>query len=306
MTGGYFVGIAVLLVLVVGPAALGLAGWFKTRRAPPAPQPGGSVRWRWTLMSALLYVFAFNLTFFIQELFLVLPKALTPGLRPTLFHNNHRWEGENPLASLFQGTGALATLLAGGFCAWLLWRGSGKSAAARLLLFWMAYSGIFMALPQVAIGALSTQSDVGMAMAYLGTTQAAKLTAALLALGAIPLFAGWLRQRLLDQVGGVDRIPGPTGSKLLLFELAALPAVLALPAIFLFRIPRDWTEVVLVPVVVTIAGVFWMQAGAWRPGAGSVKGAGGAAAASVAWPLCAVAALLLVFQLLLRPGVRFY
>jgi hypothetical protein len=56
----------------------------------------------------LLYTLAFNLTFFIQELFLVVPKALTPGLRPTLFHNNHLWQGEHPLASLFQGTGALA------------------------------------------------------------------------------------------------------------------------------------------------------------------------------------------------------
>ena len=169
MTGGHIIGIAVLLAVLAGPTALALAGWFTARRARPPAALGRCARWRWrwTLMSALLYVFAFNLTFFIQELFLVLPKALTPGLRPTLFHNNHRWEGEHPLASLFQGTGALATLLAGGVCAWLLWRGAGKSAAARLFLFWMAYSGIFMALPQVAIGAVSTQSDLGMAMAYL-------------------------------------------------------------------------------------------------------------------------------------------
>ncbi len=52
-------------------------------------------RWDWTLVlqSALLCAFAFNLIFFIQELFLVVPKALTPGLRPTLFHNNHHWTG---------------------------------------------------------------------------------------------------------------------------------------------------------------------------------------------------------------------
>jgi hypothetical protein len=39
---------------------------------------------RLTLSSALLYSLAFNLTFFIQELLLVVPKALTPGLHPTL------------------------------------------------------------------------------------------------------------------------------------------------------------------------------------------------------------------------------
>ena len=43
-------------------------------------------------------------------------------VRPTLFHNNHSWEGENPLTSLFQGTGALAILLSGVVCALLLQR----------------------------------------------------------------------------------------------------------------------------------------------------------------------------------------
>jgi len=305
MTGGHLIGIAVLLAVLAGPAALGLAGWFRARRARPSAGPGRSARWRWrwTLMSALLYVFAFNLTFFIQELFLVLPKALTPGLRATLFHNNHRWEGENPLASLFQGTGAPATLLAGCFCAWLLWRGVGKSAAARLSLFWMAYSGIFMALPQVAIGAVSTRSDLGMAMVYLGMADAAKVIAAVVALAAIPLFAGWLRLLLLDKVGDVDRIASSRGRNLFLLEVAVLPALLALPAIFLFRIPRDWTEVVVVPVVVTVAGLVWMQAGAWR----SSRATGSTAAAeSIAWPFGAVAGLLLIFHVLLRPGVRFY
>ena len=78
-----------------------------------AELPGGNLMalrptWRLPIASALLYTLAYNLTFFIQELFLVVPKALTPGLRPTLFHNNHTWQGDHPLASLFQGTGALA------------------------------------------------------------------------------------------------------------------------------------------------------------------------------------------------------
>lgn len=305
MTGAHIVGIAVLLVLLVGPAALGLAGWIDARRVPPSAGLGRSApwRWRWTLMSALLYVLAFNLTFFIQELFLVLPKALTPGLRPTLFHNNHLWQGENPLASLFQGTGALATLLAGGFCVWLLWRGAGKSAATRLFLFWMAYSGIFMALPQVAIGAISAQSDLGMAMAYLNLSHSAKVIAALLGLAAIPLLAGRLCQLLLDRIGDADRTASARGRNVFVLETAVMPALLALPAIFMFRIPRHWIEVVVVPVVVTVAGLVWMQAGAWC--ANRTTG-GNAAAASLAWPLSAVAGLFLVFHLVLRPGVHFH
>jgi hypothetical protein len=309
VSAAQLIGIAALLAVVAGPAALALAGWLRARRTLPAQGAGVRRRWRWKLsaMSALLYVLAFNLTFFIQELFLVLPKALTPGLRPTLFHNNHIWDGQDPLASLFQGTGALATFVAGGFCALLLSRGAGKSAAARLFLFWMAYSGMFMALPQVAIGAVSAQSDLGMAMSYLGLALPAKVVLALLALAAIPLIAARLARLLLAQAGDTPLIATAGGRLLFVFEAATLPALLALPVISLFRIPREWMEVVMVPVAVTLVGLLWIQAGAWRARKGSVDAAGPASGPeSIAWPLAAVLALLLLFQLLLRPGIRFY
>src|SRR5690349_4508720 len=161
------------LAILVGPLALGLAGIVSARRTDAAPRVGGS--WRFAAASMLVYVFAFNLTFFIQELFLVLPKAFTPGLRPTLYHNNHGWKGTNPLAGLFQGTGALATLLVGLVCLWLLRRPRAWPAGTRLFVFWMAYCGCFMALPQVVIGALSAGSDIGMAMAYLQLGQGTRI-----------------------------------------------------------------------------------------------------------------------------------
>ena len=73
-----FVGFGLLLpwglALVLAPAAVG------RRTCLP-----GSIGWRPVAHSMLAYVLAFNLTFFIQELFLVLPKALVPGLQPTLY-----------------------------------------------------------------------------------------------------------------------------------------------------------------------------------------------------------------------------
>lgn len=285
------IGIATIFTLFFGPSLLCLRG----RRAPTGVLPGAApvAPWTLTIMSALLYVLAFNLTFFIQELFLVLPKAFTPGLRPTLFHNNHSWEGVNPLASLFQGTGALATTASGLVCALLLQRGVGKSAATKLFLFWMAYSGVFMALPQVVVGAVSEQSDLGMAMGYFGLGATGRTIAGLIALALIPLAALWL--------GGLlhCRAPGPV------FRTATLPALLALPAIVLFRIPREWIEVLMVPLVVTVVGLAWIQAGARR--ADDLKAAGRSAPdATLGWPLAAVLGLLAVFQLLLRPGIRFY
>lgn len=301
MTTGTLIGIAALVVVVAGPLALGVTGWFKARRTPPG---SGRANWKLIVASALLYVLAFNLTFFIQELALVLPKALTPGLRPTLFHNNHSWDGASPLAALFQGTGALATLLTGLVCAILLRLGAGKSTTRRLFLFWMAYSGVFLALPQVVIGALSDQSDVGMAMGYFKLGAADKTIAALLALAAIPLAAFWIGRLLVSRVGSQEQVGDAKGRKSIVFQNATLPGILALPVILLFRVPREWIEVLLVPAVVTAAGLAWMQAGAWCV---STQAAGnGGAVDSISRPLVAVLCLLLIFQVLLRPGIHFY
>jgi hypothetical protein len=60
----------------------------------------------------------------------------------------------------------------------------------------------------------------------------------------------------------------------------------------------------VVPVVVTLIGIAWMQAGAWS--IRDAKAAGSWGKESIAYPLAGVVILLLVFQLVLRPGIRFY
>ncbi len=88
-----FVGFGLLL-----PWVLALSRRLQVRDEVLLP---GRIGWRPVVHSTLAYVLAFNLTFFIQDLFLVLPKALVPGLSPTWFHNNHRWAGVAPIADLF-------------------------------------------------------------------------------------------------------------------------------------------------------------------------------------------------------------
>jgi len=305
MQQAVLVGIATALTVIAGPVLLGLAGWVHARRTPAVVPCNSPTRWDWKLSSAsaLLYTLAFNLTFFIQELFLVLPKALVPGLRPTLFHNNHGWEGENPLASLFQGTGASATFVGGMACMWWLRCGAGRSPMLRLFLVWMAYCGCLMALPQVAVGALSAGSDVGMAMEYLQLGVATKTIVAVVALALIPPVALWLGRRLLGLADDPARIANARARSRFIFQLATSPALVAIALILPFRVPRDWIEVVMVPAVVTVIGIAWIQAGAWR-----MEGvqAAGSRNASIAWPLLAVVLLLLVFQVVLRPGIHFY
>lgn len=299
----YLVVTATALVLVAGPLLLGMAGRIRAARTPA---PADSTPWDWKLgiVSALLHTLAFNLTFFIQELFLVLPKALTPGLRPTLFHNNHRWDGTHPLASLFQGTGVLATLLAAGVCALLLHRAGRRSVALRLFLIWMVYCGSFMALPQFVIGALSDRSDVGMAMAYLDLGATAKALVALVALAAIPLIALGLVAPLLGLAQHDAWIATARERSRFVFRVATLPALAAIVLIIPFRVPRELVEVVLLPAWVAVIGIAWMQAGAWWLGPAEAQG--GSGIGSIIKPLIAVVLLFLVFQGLLRPGIRFY
>jgi hypothetical protein len=305
MRQGEILGVAVLSVLVVGPLLFGLWGLNNARTsAGGVPEAASTWDLKLTIASALLYALAFNLIFFIQELFLVLPKALTPGLRPTLFHNNHRWEGQNPLASLFQGTGALSIFVTGLICACLLKSRVGLSSSVRLFLIWMAYNGFLQSLPQVVIGAVEPENDVGMAMDYLHWSVAAKTVAAVVALIAIPVVALSLRGALLSLAGNPAAIGSVRARTTFMFRVATVPALAAILLIIPFRIPRNWVEVAGVPVVVTVIGIAWIQAGAWA--VGQVKASGTLSSRSTAYAFGALLILLLVFQLVLRPGIRFY
>jgi hypothetical protein len=300
-----FVGIAALLGLVVGPLLFAVMGYRSARRPLVGSVSESAVPWNWklTIASALLYAIAFNLTFFIQELFLVLPKALTPGLRPILFHNNHRWTGDNPLAGLFQGTGALAILVTGLIFAQLLRRRPVRSLSMRLFLIWMVYNGFMQSLPQVVIGSVEPENDVGMAMGYLHLGMAAKLTAALLTMIAIPVAALWLSAPLLSLAESSDEIATRKARTIFVFRTATVPALASILLIIPFRVPRNWVEVVAVPVVVTVIGIAWIQAGAWA--VTGVRASGFLSSKSIAYASGGLIILLLIFQFVLRPGVRF-
>lgn len=299
------IGTATVLILLMGPLLLGLAGLISARRTQKQETPGHS-SWnsKLTLLSALLYTLAFNLIFFVQEIFLVLPKAFLPGVRPTLFHNNHVWEGEHPLTHLFQGTGALATFLIGMACLLLLRRGAGRSVSIRLFLIWVAYCGLFMALPQVVIGALNPGNDVGMAMDYFQLSATAKTAAALLALITMPILALSLLRPLLTLADRQDAISSAGARTRYVFQVATLPALIGIALILPFRIPRELIEVVLLPVLVTVIGVAWIQAGAWR--VRSAQANGSTSDLRVIVPMVAAALLLLIFQFVLRPGIGFF
>jgi hypothetical protein len=275
------------------PLLLALAGLVGPRRGL-RPVVG----WRLGIASALAATLAFNLVFILQEVFLVLPKALTPGLHPVLYHNNHTWTGDDPVAALYQGTGALVIAVVGaGALAWAALRPP-RTLAARLLLVWTAFSGIYQSLMQVVVGAALPQNDVGMAMDYLGLGRTERVAAAALAL-VLMAAAGWsLCARVLELAGAMPE--GRVGRGDAVLRAATLPGLAAIVLILPFRAPGSLDQVALVPVIVMLLGLSMTQAAAWR----AAPRAGPPAGTAPLVPLLAGLALVLaVFQLVLRPGV---
>lgn len=296
-----FLALAGPLFALGGPLLLGAVGIFCA--APAATPAPPSWDWRRTFASALLYAVAFNVIFFLQELLLVLPKAFVPGLQPTLFHNNHAWEGDDPVARLLQGTGALAIFLTACVCAaWLRWAPP-KSAALRLFAIWLTFQGMFQSLPQVVVGAALPANDVGMAMDYLRFSPVVKVIGALAAMAAMALIGTALTRPMLELAQDRTEIDGGGRRTGYILRMATLPALVALPLIILCRVPGSIDQVVIVPVAVAIIGGAWLQASAWFTQA---QPAGVAPLHALRAPLIALLIIFAVFQLLLRPGVPFY
>lgn len=286
------------LVFLGVPITIGILGWARCRAEPRVAQT--LVPRRLTVLSLLLYTLAFNLTFFVQELFLVVPKALTPGLRPTLFHNNHNWAGSHPLEYLFQGTGVAAILLCGLIFAWAAMRGAGRTESTRLFVLWMAYHGLFQSLPQIAFAGVSPNSDTGLALDWFALPAAAELAVTVLGVVAIIAAGLFMTRRFLEL--GPAMATGRARSWFV-FTLAVLPAALAVPILILFRIPREWVEVVVPTIAVPLIGLIWVQTNAWRI---PVAARPVQPSPSLAVPLVLVLGLLALFQLVLRPGIAFY
>lgn len=268
---------------------------FRCRKEEVFP---GRIGWRPFAHSLLAYVLAFNLTFFLQEMFLVLPKALVPGLQPILYHNNHDWYGDAEIAELFQGTGALAILISGLIFSSIV----ARQGRPGLFPLWMAFNGLFQSLPQFIVGAIVAENDMGRAYDYLGIGPESELIIALLALAAMPVAGVWLGRQFLRSGWEGAPIANQRTRFGFLLRMAGLPAFAAIPLIILFRVPRELIEVLAPPVLVPLFGYGWVQLAAFR--ASSINGRG--APPMRLFPLLvATLALLAFFQLVLRRGITF-
>ena len=290
--------VAIALILLVAPLVLTWAnGRGFAGRADTASFGETSPGWAVILASALAYALAYNLTFFVQELFLVLPKALVQGLNPVLYHNNHTWNGDNPIADLLQASGAIAIFIMGACFVIAVASGWFTSAWSRLLASWLAFHGIIQSTLQVPSGVFAPETDFGDSMNYLGIPVALQVGLAVAAMLLIPAMAAAVAPRLAAVIGS-DRL---SRGKLLLGLMAqiVLGTLLASP----FRWPSGLGNLLMAPMILGVLGFLWLSVFLAR--ASHIEAIKQPTGVAATWLLAGWLSLLLVFQFVLRPGIAF-
>jgi len=301
-----FMPILLISVMFIGPLALGLLG---ARRAATAGEHEGAngesalgVPWSLVINSAVVYALAYNLTFFLQELFLVIPKAVY-GLQPILYHNNHRWLGSDPIENLLQGSGALAILISGLVFRVVLSRQTKSPGLLKLFSIWMVYQGLAQSLHQVAESVLNPNHDVADALNYLNAGVTLQYVLAIVALGSLVFVGLSLTRPLLELAPSSMHVETPGARTGFLAQIGTLSALIGTVLIIPFRIPP--IAQIEGPAIVFMMPLFWTLANAWR-----VKVAqpvGNTSNQKVNWILVvALIGLLAIFRVVLAPGIAFF
>jgi hypothetical protein len=247
------------LLLLIIPIVWGIYGFTRSR---------GETKRRIThssfatiINSAVLYALAFNVIFFIQELFLALGKRWL-GLKAILYHNNHNWIGEHPMDDLAQGYGAIAIFITGIIC-FIIARGIKSSEHwVQLLFLWMSFQGFAQSLPQFITAFMAPDTDTGQAFNYLGLGQTAGWIIAIVSI-VLMLLIGSLFSKFLLQLAPSGLVTEKARSRFgYLFQIALLASFIGVVLIIPFRL-MPWDRA-LAPVFVTLFTIPMVFANAWK------------------------------------------
>ncbi|MEI9809652.1 MAG: hypothetical protein WDO16_18315, partial [Bacteroidota bacterium] len=288
------------LSLLVVPIAWGLYGYLKTRKEAKLSFEKASSPWPLIINSSVLYALAFNLIFFIQELFLALGKKWL-GLKAYLYHNNHSWEGHHPMQDLAQGYGATAIFITGVICLLIARRIKLSAHWLQLFFLWMAFQGLAQSLPQFITASMAPDTDTGQAYTYLGITD--KVGTLITIAGIIlMLLTGMAYSQYLLQLAPSDKhITNASHRFNYLFRVAVAAAVIGIMLIIPFRI-MPWSRATA-PVFVTLLSIPMVFANAWKVKAGYTINSKVNRKVFV-WPVILLLILLFIFQLILAKGVE--
>ena len=289
----------VLTVLLVGPL---LWGSYNLIRYKGTPAPRVRAYYITMINSGVLYALAFNIIFFLQELFLVIGKKVL-GLESILYHNNHTWVGEHEMVLLMQGSGALAIFLIGLICLAIFQFFGNSKSLWKLFLFWMAFNGLIQSIPQVMIGYLDPGTDVGEALVgYLNLSEPVLIFLAVTSLIATIILSIWFSRLLLEFAMKDTIVSGPKAKLKYIRFIAVGAAIIGSILVVPFRILP--ISQVIAPFAVFVFSIPWTWAAAARslpkkrnPNKVNEK---------IYWsPIVCLALLLAFFRLFLAPGITF-
>lgn len=288
------------LLLLVLPVSWGLYGYFKTRNTPVQAAERSESSWPLVINSAVLYALAFNLIFFIQELFLALGKRWL-GLKAWLYHNNHNWEGSHPMDSLAQGYGAVSIFITGVFCLLIARRIRFSTHWIQLFFLWMAFQGLAQSLPQFITAAMAPDTDTGQAYTYLGIVDKVGLLITIAGIILMLLIGIAYSQYLLQLAPADNGIATAANRFNYIFRIAVAASIIGIMLIIPFRI-MPWSRATA-PVFVTLLSVPMVFAHAWKAKAGYTINSD-VNRKIFLWPIIFLIILLLIFQLVLAKGVE--
>jgi hypothetical protein len=286
--------------LLLVPLIWGLYGFFKTRGEAKNilnihEKPVGVL----IINSAVLYALAFNIIFFIQELFLALGKRCL-GLEATLYHNNHNWEGTHPMESLAQGYGAAAIFITGLICLFLANRTKQSVHWMHLFLLWLAFQGLVQSIPQFITARIAPDTDTGQAFTYLGISEELGVIISIAGIAAM-LYLGILFSKYLLRLSpSIEQISTASGKFGYLFRIALLASLVGVILIIPFRI-MPWDRA-LAPVMITLISIPMVFANGWKTKVVNTINSDVNKKLFVV-PIVLLLIVLLVFQVVLAKGV---
>ena len=252
------------------------------------------------LNSAVLYAVAFNLIFFIQELFLALGKRWL-GLKAFLYHNNHNWEGSHPKDQLAQGYGALAIFITGIIFLLLFLRFRKNKNWIVLFFIWMTFHGFMQSLPQVVTAIIEPGTDVGQAFTYLGVTTGMGVFLSFISTAGM-IFIAWLCAGFLLGMAPEEAWQSSPARRFrYLSYIALIPSLIGILLIIPFRIMPY--QQIMAPVMITLVSVPWVMAHAFTIKSGNTID-NQINHRLFVFPVIALILLLTIFQGILAKGVE--
>lgn len=285
--------------LLIGPLLWGILNWLRFRKYS---RPQERVNIATPINSAVMYALAFNVIFFLQELFLVIGKK-SLGLEAYMSHNDHNWSGDHPMATLMQGSGALAIFIIGLLCLGIFQVLRKSQGIWKLLFLWLAFQGLIQSIPQVAVAYFDPNTDVGQALVgYLQLGQPTLMILTFLSILSTALLSIWFSTPLLEFAPVSFNFDNPRAKfkylGFIAFGAGLLGSLLVVP----FRIP-PLTQAIT-PFIVFAFSVPWVWASGTlnkqaNPRSNRIND-------QIYWgPIALLVLLFIFFRLVLAPGINF-